>query len=74
MVTFVQPFAAFLPALRGLAPLAVLGGLAVGLALIVLVVGLVEEWREQAAFDRLAAGTPGLSLDVRARVTGRSAA
>jgi peptidoglycan/LPS O-acetylase OafA/YrhL len=74
MVTLVQPFAAFLPALHALGPLAVLGGLAVSLALAVLVVGLVEEWREKATIDRLAAAAPGFSLEVRARLAERPAA
>jgi hypothetical protein len=74
MVTFVQPLAAFLPAVHALGPLAILGGLAFSLALVVLVAGLVEEWREKATIDRLAAAAPGLSLDVRARVVERPAA
>lgn len=74
MVTFVQPFVAFLPAVHALGPLAVLGGLAVALALLVLVVGLVGEWRERATFARLAATAPAFSLDVRARVAERPAA
>lgn len=74
MVTLVQPLAAFLPALHALGPLAILGGLAVSLVLAVLVVGLVEEWREKATIDRLAAAAPGFSLEVRARLAERPAA